>query len=605
MKNKYFLGKKQYYKKIVNKLTDTKFITIVIGVTAAICIIFTFIYIFIAQSAMKRSYLESTSTAMCSVGENISNVLVSAEMISETVFVNDVVQDALKETGERKNHLSEYRTLTNLLESAEYNRNIRISLYVEDDKIYSEDRVHFYPISDAEDKPWSEKVTAENGRGVWVCGETCRMGAHNEEIPVISFIRLIKSRSDFRESIGIIRVDVPVFELSDFMDSIVLEDGNNVMLIDSEGKTVINSNGDTGEAMFTPEEMKNFVGDSGVFERKHDKQTKSVIYCSLSESEWYIVADIPNKDVRSYKTLVYTVSVFSVTFTMLVVFSILLACLVYSRFVKRKIQELTVKIDVENIEEMHERKSERKGDIFVLEDRINDAIYHIGKITRAYYDSKFREEKALMTALQAQINPHFLYNTLDAINWAAIKNNDHEISSMVSMLARYFRLSLGMGKNIVTINDEIELVKVYISIQQFRFQNRIDVRYNIAPELFCYLIPKMTMQPIIENAIIHGICKDHVANGRLEVSVTKIEDKIRISIIDNGGGTDEKKLNESILSGNKKTGDKCVKSGYGLNNVYERIMLFSDNDEDCGMTGRSSELGTEIIIILKAKTEID
>ncbi|HIT85052.1 MAG TPA: sensor histidine kinase [Candidatus Ornithomonoglobus intestinigallinarum] len=590
------------WEKTVERLADTKFVLVLTGITTAVFIVFAFAYFILTQSSMKTEFIETTGSAICRVGENVSNMLVSAEMISETVFVNDMVQTALTEVGERRGHLSEYRELTSFAESLEYNRNIRVVLYVPDEKMYAADRLHFYPISEAVAEPWYSAVVSEEGRGLWTDGGMSMVGPVNEEVPVFSFVRLIKNRSDFRSGIGVVRVDVPASDITDFMGSVIIEGGSLVHLINDEGVSVISSDGNMqSSGLFTAEEMKTYFTEShGSFERKVDGEKRTVIYCRLSDMDWYVAADIPNKDVASYKTFMYTISVFSVMFALLIIFGILFVFLVYSRFINNKFQEMTGRINIENIETMSAPKHEKRGELYILEERINDAIVHIGRLTRAYYDAKLREEKALMTALQAQINPHFLYNTLDAINWVAIKNNNFEISSMISLLARYFRLSLGMGKNIVTLGNEIELIKVYVSIQQFRFKNRIDVEYNIKPELYGYSVPKMTLQPIVENAIIHGICRERVTNGRINITVVKENDRLYISVRDDGGGADEERINESILYGSRES-DRCVKSGYGLHNVYERVMLFSDNDEGCGIKASAAEDETEITVIIKAK----
>ena len=590
--------------KLTEKFSDNRFVTVALSVVTILFMIFAFCYFQISSSSMKKEFLQSTDEAMEQVRDNLARNFDTIDSVSEAVFANDTVQGALESVGETQGHLSEYRMLENLLDSMEYNRNMRISLYVPDKKMYSADRVHFYPVSEAVSEPWYDSVAEENGRVRWITGGTCRMGEFDEAVPVISCARLIKSKTNFKKRIGIVKVDVPVSDVLDFMDSIVLIGDHRVFLMDSDGRVLLSSeNGISGSELFNTEEMTEyFTEPSGIFERKNNGEKECVIYRQLPEQGWYLAADIPNKEVSRYRTMAYTVSTFSVVFVLIMLFSILCIYAVYSRVISNKLQDMVSKINVEDIEALPKIVTERKSEIDVLESRVDDALRHINKITKAYYDAKLREEKALMTALQAQINPHFLYNTLDAINWVAISNNNWEISSMISLLASYFRQSLGMGKNVVTIKDELELVRVYVEIQQFRFQNKIDVNYDVNDELLKYPVPKMTLQPIIENAIVHGICKNTISNGRIDISVEKNNDMIYISIKDDGCGTDESKLNENILH-SRKNSDSYVKSGYGLHNVYERIMLFSDNAEGCGIKGRSSSDGTEITIIVKAKLD--
>ncbi len=590
--------------RITEKFSDNRFVTVVFSVITISFVIFTICYFRISSASMKKEFLQSTDAAMEQVRDNLARNFDTVDSVSEAVFANDTVQSALAAVGDPRGHLNEYRMLENFLNSMEYNRNMRISLYVSDKKMYSADRVHFYPLSEAVSEPWYDPVARENGRVQWITGGMCRMNELDEDVPVISCARLIKSKTDFKKSIGIVKVDVLVSDILDFIDSIVLVGDHRAFLMDAQGTVLLSSEGGMSDSeLFNSEEMTMyFTEPSGIFERKNNGEKECVIYRQLPEQDWYLVTDIPNKEISRYRTISYIVSTFSVMFALIMLFSILCIYAVYSRIISNKLQDMVGKINVEDIEVLPKVVPESKSKIDVLESRVDDAIRHINKITKAYYDSKLREEKALMTALQAQINPHFLYNVLDAINWVAISSNNREISSMISLLASYFRQSLGMGKNVVTIKDEIELVRVYIEIQQFRFQNKIDVNYDVEEELLKYSIPKMTMQPIIENAIEHGICKNSVSNGRIDIEVKRNNDMIYISIKDDGCGTDESKLNESIIH-SRKDGDSYVKSGYGLHNVYERVVLFSDNSEKCGIRGKSSSDGTEITIIIKAKTD--
>ena len=201
---------------------------------------------------------------------------------------------------------------------------------------------------------------------------------------------------------------------------------------------------------------------------------------------------------------------------------------------------------------------------------------------REAYTAAVSSSQSKINALQNQINPHFLYNTLDAINWMIMNGARDVASHMIGELARYFRLSLNNGRDVVCMSDEIELAQVYIGIQRVRFNNNFSVDFEIDEECRAFLIPKLTLQPVIENALIHGLqkCSPERLQGkkpRMDVAVTKDGDRILLSVTDNGTGMSQEKIDE-ILSGTGSTGS------YGLYNVGERLRLFSGEDcTDCGI----------------------
>lgn len=195
-------------------------------------------------------------------------------------------------------------------------------------------------------------------------------------------------------------------------------------------------------------------------------------------------------------------------------------------------------------------------------------------ITRPIKEQVTREQKLLRKAefdlLQAQINPHFLYNTLDAIVWSAEAGNQKQVVNMVGCLSDFFRLSLNNGREIVSIGDELSHVRSYLVIQQIRYQDILKYEVEVPEELFKYEIPKITIQPIIENAIYHGI-KNKRGGGKITVNGEESGDNVIISISDDGIGMDPDKLLEvkNALTGNSPKTDVV----YGLYNVNERIKL--------------------------------
>ena len=196
-----------------------------------------------------------------------------------------------------------------------------------------------------------------------------------------------------------------------------------------------------------------------------------------------------------------------------------------------------------------------------------------------------------MKALQAQINPHFLYNSLSLINWKAIEAKQPDISRITLLLSKFYRTSLNKGKNITSIKDEISNIQSYIDIQLMMHDNEFDIKYDLSPDIMEYSIPNLMLQPLIENAIDHGIDIKTDGRGVIEiVGQMEGEDMIRLTVSDNGVGMSEEMAQQILSEGSR---------GYGVKNVNDRIKHFYG--EEYGITVESEEgKGTRIIILIPA-----
>ena len=178
--------------------------------------------------------------------------------------------------------------------------------------------------------------------------------------------------------------------------------------------------------------------------------------------------------------------------------------------------------------------------------------------------------KAEFELLQAQINPHFLYNTLDAIVWSAVAGNQKQVIDMVGSLSDFFRTSLNKGKEIVTVREDLHHVRSYLEIQQIRYLDILSYEIDVPEELYDYKVPKITLQPLVENALYHGI-KNKRGGGKIVVLGWDDVDSYYIQVKDNGIGMTKERLDE-IRNALKEAVPK-ENVLYGLYNVNERIRL--------------------------------
>ena len=205
--------------------------------------------------------------------------------------------------------------------------------------------------------------------------------------------------------------------------------------------------------------------------------------------------------------------------------------------------------------------------------------------------------KIELDALQSQINPHFLYNTLESITWMVEAQKNREAVIMISELAKLLRVSLSRGKTIIPIKDELQHSRSYMNIQLVRYKERFKIDFQIDEELYNYCIVKLVIQPILENAIYYGVGHmDEDDDGRIVVSGEKKDNDIYISIEDNGMGM-RKEVLENILTDNNKVPKHG--SGVGVINVHSRIKLMFG--EGYGLTVYSEpDEGTKVVIHIPA-----
>ncbi len=228
-------------------------------------------------------------------------------------------------------------------------------------------------------------------------------------------------------------------------------------------------------------------------------------------------------------------------------------------------------------------------------------------------DTVLLDKQATLTALQSQINPHFLYNTLDTIRGQALVDGNREIAKMVEALAGFFRYSISSSGDLVTVRDELSNVRNYMMIQEYRFDSRYQLKIDIEEEeeiALDYLIPRLSMQPIVENAIVHGL-KDTMENGEIIINLNLIGKDMIITVSDNGCGMDSEKLNEinerirsdrSISNQISDIQSQSRHSSIALTNIHKRIQLLYGNDYGLNIYSTPNH-GTDVEIILPATSE--
>lgn len=334
-----------------------------------------------------------------------------------------------------------------------------------------------------------------------------------------------------------------------------------------------------------------------------------VAYGILPVNEWKVINIVPY-----YNLMESTVK--NGILTLLTVLICILVAVLTSLIVTRSISipirqlistmrragdgDLNVKIE----EDWHKVNDE----LSLVSHGFNDMIFRLKKLIDDVYRAQLKEKEleflkkeAELNALQQQINPHFLYNTLEAIFWTAQLKGDEEISEMVTALGDFFRTSINKGLEYVSISNEIKNVRTYVYLQKIRFANRFEVKWSIDERLMNHKTIKLVLQPIVENAIVHGI-EGMESGGLITIKGYEINDKINFDVIDNGIGMsteDVERLEVFINSSGKDT-----KNSIGVKNVNQRIKLYFGEEYGVNIFSTIGEGTTFRIILPMFKSEL-
>ena len=317
-----------------------------------------------------------------------------------------------------------------------------------------------------------------------------------------------------------------------------------------------------------------------------------IFYVPLSLSEWTAIGVVMKQSLRGDSQEILTLFVVTVLMTLLLTIFVSGSLADYELRPIRRIQ--TYIKDMENGEFGKPLPSMRSDEIGSLAENTQEMSGKIGELLETVKTEQKRMRTAEFKALQAQINPHFLYNSLDSINWLVRKGNTEKATEMISALTTFFRIGLSKGRDIITVREELEHVRSYLVIQKIRYENQFEYSFYVDPETENYFVPKLMLQPLVENALYHGI-KLCDRKCILMIQVLSHGDRIEIEVLDNGAGMDAETL-ESVRKAMEHKGENRANS-YGVVNVNDRIQILAGQEYGLRLTSEKG-VGTSARIVL-------
>lgn len=377
---------------------------------------------------------------------------------------------------------------------------------------------------------------------------------------------------------GLLCISIDEKDLNTIYDAKSSDIPFDIFLTDRNGKII--SNKDQSLISTKCPYASRFVGEKGYFQ----STDQLVFYQYVKSWNWYVVGSI--KNTYLYSDTYFTILVLLILTVFMCMVGVLIS-IKLSNSLYRPLKDLVHNMDMVSNGDLKVRMNhEYSGNDFrQLATGFNEMLDEIEFLMIKVKIEQHQIEQIKLNALQAQIKPHFLYNTLECIHWQALSDGNEKVSKMVKALAKYYRLCLSSGHDIIPLSQEIEHIRSYLIIQNMRYGDIIESRNEIEDRFNNVQIPKMTLQPLVENSINHGINVKEGHKGILIIRAAEEEDSIVISLADSGTGMTQEKIDEI----NNSLSEYNEDFGYGVQNVHKRIqLLFGD---PFGLYYRQNEFG--------------
>lgn len=384
---------------------------------------------------------------------------------------------------------------------------------------------------------------------------------------VVSLSREITFKDGGQKVHGILLVDMNFRSIEQLCQKVALGKKGYIYLIDSNGNIVYHPQQLLINIGLKTENISQVLDH--VFGKYFDSmngEKRLITIQTVNYARWRIIGVAYMDEITAAKKGIGSFAILVLTLSILVVISI-------SAFISAKISQPIKRLEksMKLVEQgRFDITIDVKGEMEVaqLSKTFNLMVSRIRQLMDQIVHEQEAKRKSELNALQAQINPHFLYNTLDSIVWMAEKGKSTDVITMVTALARLFRISISRGRNIITVAEELEHATNYLIIQKIRYKSKFKYEIEVQEETLQYKTIKLILQPIIENAIYHGI-EHMVDEGLIKIYVAIVDGKLLYQVNDNGLGMSLPKLQSLLL--NKS--DSKEGSGVGVKNVHERIQL--------------------------------
>lgn len=558
------------------------FVLMIITITIPLLILSVIIYIFSIQSA-KSEYQNSSNLILNNLSFNFDQYLRSVEIGALTAHMDSKLQNALENWGKtdsEKDYVQslEYESaIEHFISSIEMTiENVdSVQIFLDDRVFYSSLKRAVYDVSNLSSEEWYQQTMEQKGKIV-LFGTHEPFHRPNSNESVISLARVI-NKSGTRNPLGVLLIDIRLDSLRNILN--LSENRNrNFVILDDVGKVVyasdlnqINSN----KTFKTPIQLAvaNSQTDTGSFYAEVNGVDSFFNYVTSPYSKWTVIQYIEEQEMTKHANLLRRVilwlALFSLAMAMLFMVILYLRVTKPIIYLSKHVKEIGIgKFNV-NL------TSERQDEFGLLYQGISKMANNLQDyIERASY-LKAQQQLAHYRALKSQVNPHFLANALESIQMKAVINKQRDIAEMIGLLGQLFRVTIQSGKETIMLEEELTHIRLYIQVQQMRFGEKIQYTENLAPNSDSIQIVHFSLQPLVENAIVHGL-EPKLGHGILEVSSTISGKDLLIRIQDNGVGIDSEQV-QHLRDHLEESSNTLMEEHIGLKNVHEQIRYYFGN----------------------------
>jgi two-component system sensor histidine kinase YesM len=539
------------------------------------------------ESEVLRSMQLSVEQAKNNLDYRLQQTSDSARTLLGTVY------PYLNSNAGTEGQIEEYSDMTRVLN--EYVGKYMISkvrLFVPKDKIYSRQGETFYSLSSLENDQDFKNLVGDRRGGVFWQGPRRVTTDIGSSILAISCVAVVSGSKNYNQYVGALYLDIDVGKIGGIFQAGGAE-GTELYLVNGDGVVIAHADKSrVGETALGAEQMAQIKSEgSGSF--SGDRLTA---FGKIDSCDWYLVGAIDRAALPRAGGATAGLLVVLIAATLLVALGLAMM-IAYDMMLGRttlSINQAIQALESENGQAAEGKKPGRMDALARLRSSAGKMAFAAQKIVEERYQNRLAISEYQMQALQAQIKPHFLYNTLDVIKWMIADGDMENGVWMVNALSKYLRMSINKGPGTVALNEEVALTQNYLGIMQRRFKNAFRVEIEVEPEAMGCHLPRFSLQPLVENALIHGLIYCDKPDRKLTLRAWLEGDRVIIEVEDNGKGMSE----EARVR--LETREAGRDAGYGVANVRKRLMLFGGAAANLKVASREGA-GTCVTITLPAR----
>lgn len=468
-----------------------------------------------------------------------------------------------------------------------------VELFIHGDSLYvskeskGQKGISFICLDSSDGIMFNKLLSSNAGKLLFLAPRDIVSSFDNSRHTVITCARYIKDTTDYH-NLGILSVNLKQNSLTSTLLRANILPGSISMLLSEDGTLLAASNHALIDSYAISVDSIYDSVLSGKDSIVSDNKGRLLLNSRrISETGWTLVSLIPYQEMLATSLSVRNHTIF---FTFIISILFLITAYFISNSMTGRISLLSKRMQQLSFNKRISGTFVETDEVSILTNNFDNMVKQIDDYAASQYQLGIDLKNMELQALQAQINPHFLYNTLDLINWLAISHNADEISELVQLLSQFYKLSLSKGVEVVSIQNALLHIETYIKIQNFRFNDSIQLVCDIDPAILPCGILKLLLQPIVENSILHGIFEKETQQGTITILGKTYGSVISIQIIDDGIGMTPEQIDAVKNSTHTSTG-----SSYGIKNVIERIRLYYG--AEYGLTYDSSpDKGTTVTV---------